>query len=166
MKTPPSPKPDPSVVPIRAGSSGTISARWVGRAQRSATRASKVWRWCRTFAVTRIRPSEARFSASCRADSKPRLPGTPRVMNRNFPRALRHLRSETRLRPRRLSKRSTSSSFRCGGSSKVWRMKSKVQPTITLRVCQLLSPFRSFLRETASFLSSPGSGCLRIVRGG
>ena len=40
--------------------------------------------------------------------------------------------------------------LRCGGSSTVWRKVSMIQPRMSLRVAQLPSPFRSFLRETAS----------------
>jgi hypothetical protein len=33
----------------------------------------------------------------------------------------------------------------------VWRRVSMIQPSVSLRVFQLPSPCRSFLRETASF---------------
>ena len=53
-------------------------------------------------------------------------------------------------------------SLRWGGSSSVWRTVSTIQPSSSLRVDQLPSPFFIFLRDTASFrMSSETSGLAR-----
>ena len=140
-----------SVVPAKAGSSGMISARWVGWRHRLVAKEVKALRCPRRAAVMRIRLFLAWLSASCRALKSPADPLMAVETNRSFPRILWNFLWETRLVLARSVKIWASSSLRWDGSLIVCQTVSMIQPSATLRVDQLPSPFRSFLRDTASF---------------
>ena len=63
-----------SVVPTKAGSSGAISAKWVGWRHRLAAKEAKALRCPRSMAVMRILLFLARFRASWRALKSPADP--------------------------------------------------------------------------------------------
>ena len=137
------------------------SARWVGRRHKLAAKEAKALRWLRRASVMRMRPFLQRFRASWRALKSPAEPLMAIETNRSLPRVRRNFLWEMRLDPARSVKIWASSSLRCGGNSMVCRTVSMIQPSMVLRVDQLPSPLRSFLRDTASARLSPGAGCAR-----
>ena len=131
---------------------------------RSAARAAKASMWWRRAWVIRMRPWLERWRASCSAENSPAEPGIATDMNRSFPRILCQCFSVTRVREARSWNSWAISCLRWAGSSMVCRMVSSSHPRITLRVDQLLSPFSSFLRDTASLrLCSETPGCARML---
>jgi hypothetical protein len=137
------------------------SARWVGRRHKLAAKEAKALRWLRRASVMRMRPFLERLSASWRALKSPADPLMAVETNRSLPRTLSNFLWETRLEEAKSVKIWASSSLRWGGNSMVCRTVSMIQPSMVLRVVQLLSPLRIFLTDKASVRLSPGLGWAR-----
>ena len=96
----------------------------------------------------------ARVRASCRTQKSPVEPGMAVDTKRSCPRYRSYCFLLMRVRWHKSANSFWSMSLRWGGSSRVCRAVSMIQPRMSLRVLQLPSPWASFLRETASFLGS------------
>jgi hypothetical protein len=148
-----------STAPSTEGCSGTSSARRVGRAATSLTKASNSSRWRRRCLVMRTRCLSARVRPSCKALKRPRLPAMPKDMKRSSPRYFCHCRMPTRFLLRSSSNMARRRAKRRSGSSRVPARESRIHPRISLRVAQEPSPRRSFFSDMGSLrLPSLGPG--------